>query len=148
MKKLMTIAAGALFLTLVTGSQQVGAGNGTPPGDAFKCYPVQGTDLKPPRVVQLVDQFESDQGTVVETDFICNPASLDGSSILDFNRHYACFLLKGKSPAPNPPVNVRVTNILGVQEFKVRRPETLLCAPSTKTCLDDNGEGIACPNED
>ena len=30
-------------------------------------------------------------------------------------------------------------NIFGEQEFTVRRAESLLCTPSDKTCLDDDG---------
>lgn len=148
MKKLTTIVTGALFLALAAGAQQAGAG-GSPPADAFKCYPLTGKKLNPQPLVSLDDQFEVDQARVIEPDLICNPANL-GSGILDSSRHYACFTIRGLK-ALGAPVKVRVTNIFGTQDLTVRKPETLLCTVSDKDCLGKDAGGavipVPCPNE-
>jgi uncharacterized delta-60 repeat protein len=105
---------------------------GTPPPvpsglDHFRCYGVEGSALG--RNVTLRDQFGSQQAVVEEPEYLCNPASKNGSPISNPSAHLVCYELDGVDPFSSRRASLR--DQFGVQTFSVVRP-TKLCVPSRK----------------
>jgi uncharacterized delta-60 repeat protein len=106
---------------------------GTPPPvpsglDHFRCYGVEGGSLNRP--VTLRDQFGRQEVVVEEPEYLCNPASKNGSPIHNPAGHLVCYELAGVDPFTSRRASLR--DQFGVQTFAVVRP-TKLCVPSRKT---------------
>jgi hypothetical protein len=105
---------------------------GTPPAvpsglDHFRCYGIEGSSLG--RTVALRDQFGRQTAVVAEPEYLCNPASKNGSGILNAGRHLVCYELEEVDPFTSRRASLR--DQFGVQTFTVVRP-TKLCVPSQK----------------
>jgi hypothetical protein len=105
---------------------------GTPPPipsglDHFRCYGVEGSSLN--RAVTLRDQFGRQQVAVQEPEYLCNPASKNGSTIQHPAPHLVCYELGGVDPFVSRRASMR--DQFGVQTFTVSEP-TKLCVPSRK----------------
>jgi hypothetical protein len=149
MRQLLMLSMMVLFLLVVAGwRQQASAGFTVDASvDHYKCYKVKGKALDPPPTPGVVDEFESDTDTVGKPFMICNPASKNGSNVFFPSTHQLCYKIKGTKKIPK--LTVRVTNqfVPSGQDLKVSTKEKLLCVPGGKSCLDANGQPIACPNE-
>jgi hypothetical protein len=66
---------------------------------------------------------------VEEPEYLCSPASKNGSPILNPARHLVCYELGGVDPFTARRASLR--DQFGVQTFTVVRP-TKLCVPSRK----------------
>jgi hypothetical protein len=103
--------------------------------DSYKCY--QGKDLKNPKFQKLYCLDTSDQITTGCVDlqkvkFVCNPVSVDGSTIVDMNAHLICYQIKGATLEPRP--HVEVNTQFQTSRFELKKPK-LLCVPGTKTVI-------------
>jgi Big-like domain-containing protein/beta-propeller repeat-containing protein len=103
---------------------------GTPPAipagiDHFRCYGIEAGPLN--RAVTVRDQFGHQQVVVAEPEYLCNPASKNGSGILNPARRLVCYELDGVDPFTSRRASLR--DQFGVQAFTVERP-TKLCVPS------------------
>jgi hypothetical protein len=150
MKQLLMLAIMALFLILVAGwGQQASAQTDI---DHYKCYRVNGKALKPAQTHTVDDQFEKGEtDTIGKPGLICNPVrkTIVGggtTNVTHPNSHLTCYQVRGKQKL-NPAVTVHVTNQFGAQDLKVAKIENLLCVPSFKACLNDQGHETNCPNE-
>jgi hypothetical protein len=105
-----------------------GAPGPVPSGlDHFRCYGVEGGPLN--RSVTLRDQFGRQVVVVEEPEYLCNPASKNGSGIRNPAGHLVCYELGGVDPFASRRASLR--DQFGVQTFDVVRP-TKLCVPSRK----------------
>ncbi len=106
--------------------------------DPFKCYKVK--DLKDPKfersAVTLSDQFGVNDGTfeLVKPRYLCNPATVDGSAILQPAGHLTCYKLKGPKLDVADRPEIEVTDGFGTVRLQAKKP-SVLCVPSTKTVL-------------
>jgi Big-like domain-containing protein len=93
----------------------------------FRCYGIEGGPLN--RAVTVRDQFGRQQVVVGEPEYLCNPASKNGSPISNPTAHLVCYELEGVDPFAERRVSLR--DQFGVQSFQVEDP-TKLCVPSRK----------------
>jgi hypothetical protein len=105
---------------------------GTPPAvpsglGHFRCYGIEAGPVN--RTVTLRDQFGRQQVVVGEPEYLCNPASKNGSGIQNPTRHLVCYELEGVDPFRERRASLR--DQFGVQTFTVDDP-TKLCVPSSK----------------
>jgi hypothetical protein len=113
-------------------------------GDRMKCYRVVqkvGERDFEPIVVSLEDQFESKQTVVLKPALLCNPTSVDGSTIGSPTCHQVCYKIEDAEGEPDfVPVPVQVRDEFYDRTFNPFRGEcrqiSLLCVPSLKTELD------------
>jgi hypothetical protein len=103
--------------------------------DDYQCW--QAKDLKNPKFVKvlgvsLVDQFAAGTVDAVKPFLVCNPASKNGSQIVDPNAHQCCYKIKGAKL--KPPVNVAITDQFGSLQLQATK-RGLLCQPCTKTII-------------
>jgi hypothetical protein len=150
MKQLLRLTTMALFLLLVAGwGEHATAGISGPPDiDHYKCYKVRGKAFAPMPVPQLIDEFEVDTDIVAKPVMLCNPTSKDSGPVLRTDRHLVCYQIKGKEKLPSP-LKLRVQNQFSLNQImKTGQRESLLCVPSDKFCINDQGVQTDCPNED
>jgi uncharacterized delta-60 repeat protein len=95
--------------------------------DHFRCYGIEAGPLN--RSVTLRDQFGRQVVVVEEPEYLCNPASKNGSGIQNPAAHLVCYELDGVDPFASRRASLR--DQFGVQTFSVVRP-TKLCVPSRK----------------
>jgi hypothetical protein len=95
--------------------------------DHFRCYGIEGGPLN--RAVSLRDQFGTQQAVVGEPEYLCNPASKNGSGIQNPAGHLVCYELGEVDPFSERRVSVR--DQFGLQTLTVEDPSKL-CVPSRK----------------
>jgi hypothetical protein len=127
------ISAFALFSWVLAPSAQAQLDN-------YKCY--QGKDLKAPKFTKMKcskgqitstsDQFGAECVDVQKVKFVCNPVSVDGSTIFDPTAHLICYQIKGSNLNPRP--KVEVVSSFQTSQFEIKKPK-LLCVPGTKMIL-------------
>jgi hypothetical protein len=144
---LLMLSAMALFLPAVAG-WAAQPSNGTAPAvDHYKCYNVKGTAPEPQLTPNVEDEFEADQDTVGKPVLICNPASKNGADLVFPEAHQVCYKIKGQKKLASG-LTLGVDNQFGSgQILTTGGKEKLLCVPSLKACINDNGQPVACPNE-
>ena len=111
-------------------------------GDRMKCYRVSSRDFVPLNV-NLEDQFETKDTTVLKPILLCNPTEVNGDPINDPVCHQVCYRIDDLPGQPDfVPVPVTVEdefhNDLSVNVRRFRgecRQVSLLCVPSLKTEL-------------
>ena len=106
--------------------------------DNFKCYKAK--DLKNPKfasqTVALEDQFGVNDGDFeAKKPFLfCNPASVNGGTIVNMVDHLTCYKIKGPKLDKTQRPNVEVANQLGTIQVQAKKA-FLLCVPSSKTII-------------
>jgi len=147
MKQLLMLSVMALLLLAVAGWAGQ-ASNGTAPVvDHYKCYKVKGEAPDPRQTPNVEDEFEADQDTVGKPVMICNPASKNGEVLAFPEAHQVCYKIKGQKKLASG-LTLGVDNQFGPgQILTTGGKEKLLCVPSRKECIDNNGQPVACPNE-
>jgi hypothetical protein len=110
------------------------------PLDHFKCYAARSEDRFAPLRVTLIDQFETQDVTVLRPVMLCNPVEkCDAAGVCDRpedpEAHLVCY--QTEDPAGTPdfvPRRVNVSNQFGErQRLVVYRRRNLLCLPSEKS---------------
>jgi hypothetical protein len=99
-----------------------------------------------PNGVNLVDQFEEADMTLLRPYRLCNPADKNGEGINDPTEHQMCYQIRDTAVGPRfRRREVIVENQFGTQTLVVMRPETL-CVPAEKDLIasDLNGDPVKC----
>jgi len=174
MKKLTTILTAALFLAI--GTQYTQAGVSIPANTHWKCYSVVGNAPSPTETVTLEDQFSLSTETVRRPRLVCNPVDKNDEDTDETDVHLTCYETVSStklSLAPRVQVGNQFVNsqtlqvvdnplqlvlvpggqgVTGTTGFTPQgqtvRSSHLLCVPSTKSCVNNLGQPILCPNED
>jgi hypothetical protein len=149
MKQLLMLSSIALFLLVMADwGRQATAGVAIDSQiDHYKCYKVTGGALDHVPTPNLEDEFESDIDTVGKPVMICNPASKNGADLVFPEAHQVCYQIKGQKELASG-LALSVDNQFGAgQILTTGGKEKLLCVPSLKECIDNNGQPVACPNE-
>jgi hypothetical protein len=94
--------------------------------DHFRCYGVEAGRVN--RTVTLRDQFGRQLAVVEEPEYLCNPASKNGSPIQNPAGHLVCCELEGVDPFTARRASLR--DQFAVQTLTVRPAK--LCVPSRK----------------
>ncbi|MBI3798303.1 MAG: hypothetical protein HY268_15230 [Deltaproteobacteria bacterium] len=150
MKQLLMLTIMALFLLLVAGwGEQATAGISAPTNiDHYKCYKVRGNAFAPMPVAGLVDEFEVDADIVATPVMLCNPTSKDSAPVLRTDRHLVCYKIRGTHKITSAlKLDVHNQFSPNSQIMKAAPTERLLCVPSDKFCINDQGVQTNCPNE-
>ena len=127
----LLLLALALVLIAPGGVPQVVEAQAIPLGNHYKCYEI----INPPTMtitVNLVDQFGTQNATVVRPRSLCNPVKKNGSAVPNPNLHYVCYEIV--VPALANPRSARVTNQFGTLDIQVQQARRL-CLPSSKILL-------------
>jgi hypothetical protein len=95
----------------------------------FQCYPVKPLTTTKPRKVKVVDQFGGGGYAVTRPVALCNPASKNGSRVVNPREHLVCYLVDPLQAAKTR--KVIVTNQFGTA-VAVMFAATRLCLPSLK----------------
>ena len=80
----------------------------------------------------MSDEFASSSIDAVKPQFLCAPASVDGSPVTNPQSHLCCY--QTKAPKLAAPKREQATDGFGTLELKVGK-STLLCRPCTTTLL-------------
>ena len=114
--------------------------------DHLKCYRTRRNTAFFPNGVNLVDQFEDVNMTVLRPYRLCNPVDKNDEGIVDPTEHQMCYQIRDTVAQPRfRRRNVLVENQFGKQYLSVIRPETL-CVPAEKDGIasDLNGDRMKC----
>jgi hypothetical protein len=114
--------------------------------DHLKCYRTRRISAFVPNGVNLEDQFENVDMTLLRPYRLCNPVNKEGEGINDPTEHQMCYQIRDTVAQPRfRRRDVRVENQFGVQILVVTRPETL-CTPAEKDGIasDLNGDRMKC----
>ena len=122
--------------TMVTSTSTTSTSTTTlPPMDRFLCYKVKQTKGTPKltevRGVNLVDQFETTTTDVIKPKVLCNPAALNGATLLDADTHLVGYSIQG-TPAHVQQRTIQVTSSFGAFFVDTIEPDRLL-TPSAKS---------------
>lgn len=126
--------------------------------DHYQCYIVTPEDIDdgdgserseepgksgPPvqkHTVVVEDQFGEKETTVYMPQLLCNPASKDGSEILNARDHLVCYQIIRRGPGPkSEDLLVSTSDQFGDLTLEVVEPR-LLCLPASKTILDGSDD--------
>jgi hypothetical protein len=114
----------------------------------YKCYRVRRTAGEPKftqRDVQLVDQFENKNTTVVRPSLLCNPVNKNGEGVPAPGSHLVCYRIRDvRGQTPFVPQQPNVTDQFVVQDLQTTRrtdcsKTRLLCVPSSKRIASPSG---------
>jgi hypothetical protein len=110
------------------------AGTASAALDNYQCYKAK--DLKNPKFVattrNVSDQFLSGAFDVKKPGYICAPASVDGSVLVDPATHLSCYKVKGPKGLG---ANAQLVDQFGTVQIAVKGKASLLCVPATKTII-------------
>jgi hypothetical protein len=107
--------------------------------DPFLCYEVKQTKKTPKfipvRRVDLADQFETTTTDVIKPQVLCNPAALDGATLLDAETHLVGYDIQG-TPQHARRKTILVTSAFGAVFVSTTEPDQLL-VPSAKSLVSE-----------
>jgi len=110
-----------------------------PQMDPFLCYKVKPTKKTPKfipvRGVDLADQFETTTTDVIKPEVLCNPAALDGATLLDADTHIVGYGIQG-TPQHARRKTILVTSAFGAVFVSTTEPDQLL-VPSAKSLVSE-----------
>lgn len=126
MKRTVALLIAGMGLALIAGSAAA--------LDNFQCYKEK--DLKNPKFIattrDINDQFLMGTFDVKKPRYVCAPASVNGSGIVDTSTHLNCYKVKGPKGLG---ANAELTDQFGVLQVKVKGKASLLCVPATKVII-------------
>jgi hypothetical protein len=114
--------------------------------DHLKCYRTLRNASFTPNGVNLVDQFEDSNMTVMRPYRLCNPVDKNDEGINDPTEHQMCYQVRDTgTKTPFTTRDVQVENQFGKQNLVVTRTDTL-CTPAEKNGIvsDLNGDRMKC----
>ena len=104
--------------------------------DHYRCYEVAEVELDPRPIVDLADQFFTDEDIIAtKAKMICAPVDKNGEGVTNSDTHLVCYETEPESEEAK--LEVEIANQFGEQILEVKKSK-LLCVPSRKKIIGND----------